>query len=131
MLTIEYIPYSDIEDLSSEKRISKLLRLVKEKKIIILEGRLRSNEEAELIRRTMEEIDDLFKGIELSVVYPKKSDDDFFNKLKAIFVNMILGNRLGVTIIGPASVIKEIKQDPNRIQLLTNDSETEKKKKKK
>lgn len=127
MLTIEYISYAEIEELNSEKRIAKLIKLVKDRKIIILEGRLRSDEEAELIRRTMEEIDNDFKGIELSVVYPKSKNDDFFTKIKAVFVNMLLGDRLGVTIIGPANVIKEIKQDPTRIQLLAQDSVKKKK----
>jgi hypothetical protein len=30
-----------------------------------------------------------------------------------------LGERQGLTIIGPASIVKEIKKDPNKIQLLT------------
>ena len=40
-------------------------------------------------------------------------------KLKARMVNFLLGNRSGLTIIGPANVVKEIKQDPDKIQLLT------------
>ena len=38
----------------------------------------------------------------------------------AIF-NMLLGDRQGMTIIGPASVVKEIKKDPNKIELLTQE----------
>ncbi len=121
MLTLQFIPYTDIEHLSSDRRIAKLLRLVKTDKIILLEGRLRSEEETELIRRTMEEISAKFTGIELSVVYPESKQDAFFAKIKQSFVNMILGNRRGMTIIGPANVVKEIKQDPEKIQLFTKD----------
>jgi len=32
---------------------------------------------------------------------------------------LLLGNRSGLTIIGPANVVKEIKQDPDKIQLFT------------
>ena len=41
---------------------------------------------------------------------------------------MLLGNRQGLTIIGPASIVKEIKQDPDKIQLLTKDVRRRKKK---
>jgi len=122
MLTLQFIPYTEIEHLSSEKRIAKLLRLVKTDKIILLEGRLRSDEETELIRKTMEEISAKFTGIELSVIYPEPANVAFFTKAKNAFINLMLGNRRGMTIIGPANVVKEIKQDPDKIQLFTKDT---------
>ncbi len=128
MLTLQFIPYSEIEDLDSQKRISKLLKAVKANKIVLMEGRLKSNEEAELIRKTMEEISKDFKGIELSVVRSAHMDASFFKKLRARFINMLLGNRYGFTIIGPAKIIKEIKQDPDKIQLLTEEIKVPKKK---
>ena len=119
MLTLQFMPYDEIANLSSNKRISKLLRIVKEHKILLLEGRLKKEEEAELIKRTMEEIDEDFKGIELGVIFPDEKESDFFKKLKLNVVNLLLGDRRGFTIVGPASIVKEIKQDPNKIQLLT------------
>ncbi len=121
MLTLQFIPYFEIEQLDSEERIKKLIKLVKQEKIVLLEGRLDQEEETDLIRRTMEEISGKFKGIELSVIYPDGGDSDFFNKLKQTILNVILGNRQGMTIIGPASIIKEIKQDPDKIQLFAID----------
>lgn len=121
-LTLQFVPYAEIEPLSSLKRIQKLLQIVKHNKIILLEGRLRSHEEAELIRKTMEEISDKFKGIELAVINPEVADAAFMRKLKALFVNLLLGNRRGFTIIGPATIVKEIKQDPGKIQLLMQQS---------
>ena len=122
MLTLQFIPYAEIEGLSSAKRVSKILHLVKTEKIIILEGRLRSEEEAELIKRTMESISSKFSGIELSVIYPEQKNVQFFGKLKQALINMVLGDRRGMTIIGPANIIKEIKQDPDKIQLFTRDN---------
>ena len=119
MLTLQFLPYTEIEGLSSQKRIQKLLDLVKTDKIILLEGRLRSEEEAELIRRTMEEINSKFTGIELSVIYPESKNKAFFAKFKQGLINMVLGDRRGMTIIGPANVVEEIKQDPDKIQLFT------------
>lgn len=130
MLTLQFIPYNEIEDLDSNKRIAKLLKAVKANKIVLMEGRLKSHEEAELIRRTMEEIDEDFKGIELSVVNTANMSSRFFKKIKALLVNMLLGDRHGLTIIGPAKIIKEIKQDPDKIQLLTKEIKSSVKKKK-
>jgi len=119
MITLQFVPYYEISDLPSAKRIKKLLSIVRDNKILLLEGRLKKEEETELIKKTMELIDDDFKGIELGVIYPDKKDADVFFKLKKRFINMLLGDRNGLTIIGPASIVKEIKQDPDKIQLLT------------
>jgi hypothetical protein len=129
MLTLQFIPYTEIEGLSSEERIKKLLKEVKTDKILLLEGRLKVDEEAELIKKTMESISDKFTGIELSVIYPEAKDMDFFKKIRHQFINMMLGNRRGMTIIGPANVVEEIKQDPDKIQLFTKETSTKPKKK--
>lgn len=122
MLTLEFIPHSEIAGLNSVKRINKLLKIVKEEKIILLEGKLKTHEETELISRTMQEIGPKFKGIELSVINPENTETkDILQMLRTMFMNLILGNRQGFTIIGPASIIKEIKQNPNKIQLFTED----------
>ncbi|MBT4540376.1 DUF2073 domain-containing protein [Candidatus Woesearchaeota archaeon] len=121
MLTLQFMPYDEIANLVSNKRISKVLNIVKGNNILLLEGRLRKEEEAELIKRTMEEIDEDFKGIELGVIYPdEKKNPDFFNKIKSNMINLLLGDRRGFTIMGPATIVREIKQDPNKIQLFTN-----------
>lgn len=122
MLTLQFVPYTEIKDLSSIGRIRKLLNLAKENKIVLLEGRLSKEEEAELIKTTMEEINAIFKGIELAVVNPNESQDDVFSRFKATLATTLLGNRQGFTIIGPATVIKNIKRDPNKLQLLMKDA---------
>ena len=131
MLTLQFVPYSEIEYLSSVGRIRKLLNITKENRIVLLQGRLRKEEETELIKATMEEIDKDFKGIELSVIYPDKKENDLFRKVKRNFVNMLLGDRQGLTIIGPASVVREIKKDPDKIQLFTEEESNPKKRRKK
>ena len=120
-LTLQFIPHKDILGLSSEERVNKLLSIVKLNKIILLEGRIKSQEESELIRRTMEEIDDSFKGIEISPILVDNSSDAFLQKLREHFIKLVLGTRSGLTIIGPANIVKEIKQDPDKIQLFMED----------
>ena len=131
MLTLEFIPYNEIEGLSSIGRIKKLLKIAKENKIVLLEGRLKKEEETELIKTTMEEINDEFKGIELAVIYPMKTrESNILRNLRVGFIDIIAGNRLGLTIIGPASIVKAIKKDPTKIELLTKELNVKKKKKK-
>ncbi|HLC46820.1 MAG TPA: DUF2073 domain-containing protein [Candidatus Nanoarchaeia archaeon] len=118
-LTLQFVPYAEISGLSSVGRIRKLLKLAKEGNIVLLEGRLRKEEEAELIKTTMEEINEDFQGIELGVVYPDKTATDFLQRMKSGVINLMMGDRTGFTIVGPASIVKEIRRDPNKIQLLT------------
>jgi len=131
MLTLEIVPYKEIESLSSIGKIRKLLNIARENKIVLLEGRLKREEEAELIKTTMEEIDDDFKGIEMAVIQPDVGDDaNVLNKIRSNMANMLLGNRTGLTVIGPASVVKAVKKDPTKIQLLTQNNKKGKKRKK-
>jgi hypothetical protein len=121
MVTFQFVPYYDIEALSSAKRVNKLLNIVKDDKIVIMEGRLKKEEEADLIEITMEEISPKFRGIELSVVYPDKKKQDPMQRFKGVLSNVLLGDRQGMTIIGPASVVQRIEQNPNKIELFTQD----------
>ncbi|MBS3097647.1 DUF2073 domain-containing protein [Candidatus Woesearchaeota archaeon] len=127
-LTLQFIPFSEIEDLGSARRVKKIMDIVKENKIVLLEGRLKKQEETDLIEITMEEIDDKFKGIELAVINPEKKDKNILKKMKHGFVNVLLRDRVGLTIIGPAAVVKEIKKDPDKIELFTKDVSKKKKK---
>jgi len=121
MVTLQFVPYTEISGLSSVGRIRMLLNIAKQNKIVLLQGRLKKEEEAELIQATMEEINKEFKGIELAVIDPNATKSGGFVGFKESIVNGLLGNRSGITIIGPASVVKEIKKNPKKIELLTKE----------
>ena len=120
MLTLQFVPYSEIESLSSAERINRLLKLVKEEKIVLMQGRLKPEEESGLIQKTMETIKKEFKGIEICTIYPEESKRQLFGKIKSEMIKLLVGNRDGITIIGPASIVKEIRKDPNKIMLYTD-----------
>ncbi len=121
MLTLQYMPYGEIAHLQSEERVEKILKVVKKNRIVLLEGKLERAEETELIKQTMESISDSFKGIELGTIDPAiREDAAFIEKIKKSMVTMLMGNRQGMTIIGPASIVKQIKQDPEKIQVFTD-----------
>jgi len=127
MLTLQFIPYSDVEGLTTEQKIKKILGIVKDDKVIVMEGRLKKTEETELIKATMERINNKFKGIEVSVIYPENKEETFGKKLRSSLIGALLGNRQGLTVIGPATLIKEIKKDPDKIQLLTKEKRKKRK----
>ena len=132
MVTLQLVPYSEIELLSSVGRIRKLLNIVKEDKIVLLQGRLKKEEEAELIKVTMEEINKDFKGIELAVIESNINKKlTGMSRFKANLATALIGDRQGLTVIGPASVVKEIKRDPSKIELLTKEVRKKKKTSKK
>lgn len=119
MLTLQFVPYGDIEHLDSEGRIAKLLDIVKDDKIVLMQGRLHPEEETLLIQKTMEQIADEFKGVEICTIFPQEKDLQFLRRIKKEMIKAMLGNRDGITIIGPANIVKEIKRDINKIELFT------------
>ncbi len=130
MITLQIVPYKEIESLSSVGRIRKLLNIAKENKIVLLQGKLKKEEEKELIKTTMEEINSEFKGIELATIDPSFDSEEKIGFMKKALMNVLLGDRQGMTVIGPASVVKEIKKDPTKIELFTQDSLPKQKKRK-
>lgn len=119
--TINFLPYSEIRGLDSAKRIKKILDIVLENSIILLQGRLKPEEEARLIEDTMAMIGHLkgFKGIELAVI--SGNGNDFMGKVRSGILNAISGSDIGaITVIGPATIVKEIKRNPKKIELFLN-----------
>ncbi|MAF37148.1 hypothetical protein CL622_08610 [archaeon] len=117
MLTIQLVPHHELYGLDQEQKLNKILRIVKQNKVTLIEGRLKPQEETKLIEKTMEEIDKQFKGIEIcSMNYTQ--NQSFRSQLKERMINFLTKGRNGMTIIGPASVIKQIKRNPKKIELL-------------
>lgn len=121
MLTLQFIPYADIENLPLEEKIKKILGIVKDERIAVIEGRLKKSEEAELIKATMEKISDAFKGIEIAEISSERKPEGIGSMITRGIAGMLLGDRQGMTVVGPATLVREIKQDPDKIQLFTSD----------
>ena len=118
--SIQFLPYSEIRGLDSSQRIRKILNIVLGNNILILQGRLDPEEETRLIGDTMAMIGHVknFRGVELAVI-SGDGNEGFFGKFRSNLVSAIAGGDLGaVTIIGPATIVKEIKRNPKKIELL-------------
>jgi hypothetical protein len=131
MVTFQFVPYCEIESLGSAKRVNKLINIVKDNKIVIMEGRLTKQEEADLIEITMEEIGARFKGIELSVIYPERKNATGLKWVRNTVIDALLGDRQGLTVIGPASIVKRIEQNPDTIELFTRERKNARRRKRK
>ena len=116
---LQFIPFIEIQNLDSGQRIKKILDIILENRIIILQGKLEADEEARLIEDTMVMIGRVkgFKGVELAVLQPDQDKLPVANKLRHRLANAIAGNIDALTIIGPASVVREIKKDPRKIEI--------------
>ena len=120
--SIQFMPYSEIRYLESGERIKKILKIVLGNNILILQGKLKSKEETRLIEDTMAMIEHVkdFKGIELAVI-SGNGEEKFFGRVRKGIANTLFKGDLGaITIMGPATIVKEIKRNPKKIELLLN-----------
>ncbi len=122
--SIQFLPFTEISNLDSTGRIRKILNVVLGNHILILQGRLKPEEETRLIGDTMAMIGHVkgFKGIELAVISGNGNNQGgFFGKIRQNLANSLVKGDLGaVTIIGPATIVKDIKKNPKKIELFLN-----------
>jgi len=119
-VTLQFIPYAEIAYLSSYKRVKQLVNYATEDKIILIQGKLAPEEEADLISETMKKIkgSGKFKGIEIATFVPKAQSMPTFQAFKESIARALVGDRDVFTVIGPATLVKEIRKDPTKLQLL-------------
>lgn len=113
-LKIKFIPYEKMK----RGNISDMLRDVKENTIILIDAKLKPEEEAKLIEKTMEQVSEKFSGIELSSIdLSSEEDPNRFGKFRNILIEKIIGKKRGMTVIGPGNIIKKIKKNPEDLML--------------
>ena len=62
-----------------------------------------------------------FKGIELAVISGNGDEEGLYSKFKKGLANALAGGDMSaITIIGPATIVKEIKRNPKKIELMLN-----------
>ena len=120
--SIQFLPYSEIRNLNSDERIKKILDIILGNNILIIQGRLTPNEETRLIGDTVAIIGHVksFKGVELAVISGNGNDGLFSRMTKGLANALAGGDFSAITIIGPATIVKEIKRNPKKIELFLN-----------
>lgn len=106
---MDFLSSDAIESHSSMEKISMIIERVKEGDILVIEGGLSPSEEAELIETTMREIDvENFVGIDVYTL--EKDESSFFGLSKK--------KTVGLTIIGPANVMRSVKKQSNFLSMI-------------
>ena len=61
------------------------------------------------------------------MIYPnEKKNQTGFEAFKNSVTNLVLGDRAGLTIVGPANIVKSIRKNPNKIELMLQKSKKKK-----
>ena len=110
-LKMDFLSSDAIKASTSMEKISMIVRKVKEGDLVVIEGGLAPEEEAELIETTMREIDvENFVGIDIHTL--EKDEKSFFGLSKR--------RTIGITIIGPANVMQAVKKKSNFLSMIAN-----------
>ncbi|MCK4996950.1 DUF2073 domain-containing protein [Candidatus Pacearchaeota archaeon] len=119
-LTIHFMPYSEIAKEDTIGRIKKIMSAVLDQKIVILQGKLTADEEVRLIENSMMLIGNVenFQGVEIAAISGENEHQKLFDRIRHNIAKILVGEQDAITIIGPASVVKDIKQDPKKIEFM-------------
>ncbi len=110
-LKMDFLSSTMLNSRTSMEKISMIVDRVKNGDLVVIEGGLTPEEEAELIETTMREIDvENFMGIDIYTL--EKDKKSFFGLSKSKIV--------GITIIGPANVMKAVKKKSNFLSMVAN-----------
>ena len=133
MLTLQFIPAVEYDQLSKQARIQRILEDVRDDRIVIIDRALTPEERIELIRLALEEYDlEGNRGIEIEVWDQHGGGKNVVRRLRERLARLLLPDlRIGFTIIGPATLIKEIKKDPEKVELITSSMNGKRRKKRK
>src|SRR3989338_7630923 len=99
MLTLQYIPYYEFSSLNMDEKLKRILKAVKDDKILLIEGRLDPGEESELIKRTMQAINKNFSGIEIASIDYDLKKQELWDHIRKGIANLLLKRRSGLTIV--------------------------------
>ena len=110
MLKIKLVKYQKLKN-----EVDAVFRDLMQGSIIIIDPKLTSEEEAELIQETMKMISERFSGIELGSVAVSHLKDNKFDRLREKLAERLLGKRMGITIIGPAKIVRKIEKHPEEL----------------
>lgn len=117
MTGVQVLSYELIKNLDSDKKVKRILDIAKKGDVVMLEGKLTSDEELTLTSRALRNVSGKFTGIEIAYL-SSTSSNSILEKAKDLIIKAIASHRVGITVIGPSKIIKEIKMDPNKLEIL-------------
>lgn len=131
-LKFDFVSSTILEGKPKDKRINFILNKVKDGTILVTDGVMNPEEEMELIKETMRRVDDGFPGIEVASLKKPVSGvsklierfSEHKDRIKIFFAGLrgektATSLKTGLTLIGPAKYIKQVKKNPNSFSILT------------
>jgi hypothetical protein len=109
---IHFISAKSLEGKDPEAKAKLILGHVKKDVIIVIDEALTAREEKLIIEDTMKMVSADFPGVEIATFGRETLG------LRQALVKMLGGKASGFSVIGPSSVVKEIKRDPDKLRLL-------------
>lgn len=114
-IQIEFLSSALLAGKGGKEKIRFIVDSIKDGKILVLEDPLDHSEETKLIEATMKKVSPSFPGIEISTLGSEAQD------LRTMLIKMLGGKTGGLTVIGPSSLVKQVKRDPMSIRLFAGD----------
>ena len=115
-LRMNLLSLDSLKDMDSDSRIGEILNMVKQNRMVILDGRLSPDEELILVQATMGEVGEEveteqgFPGIEVCTLEREPTKyQEVYQKVLNMFTNKPPSNA-GLTVIGPSNIVKQIKK---------------------
>ena len=115
-MDVKILSFNSLMELTPRQRSEKILSLVKKGDLVVFEGRLESEEELNLTTKALESVSGKFTGIEIA--YLGAQNKSLIEKVKHSLVRVLSGKSPGLTVVGPSKTIKEIKMDPNNLEIM-------------
>lgn len=126
-LKMDFVSSATLEEKTRDKRVKFILSKVKDGSILVTDAVFHPEEEIYLIKETMRRVDDGFPGIEVCSLKKQTRGFQFLverfsdqrERIGRFFANLAgrvpqkSNLKTGITLIGPAKVIKRIKKNPN------------------
>ena len=113
-LKIKFLPYEKYKKDGFESFAKDL----EQGTIVLIDAKLKPDEEARIITDTMKKVSERFKGIELnSLDFKGENGTKILDKIKNGFIELMLGRRRGMTLIGPARIVQKIQKNPEELLL--------------
>lgn len=114
---VQVLSYNYLQSVSSSQKVHRILEIVKKGDVVLIEGKLTAEEEMTLTSKTMENVSKDFSGIEIAYLgTPEPSST--LEKIRDKIVSLLAKDRMGITAIGPSKIIKEIKSNPSKLEIL-------------
>lgn len=116
-VTIEFLSKEKLNSVEFEEKLDLVLEKVRNNAVLVLEESWTPSEKRELIKTSMEEVDDDFPGVEFMGL---NSENTRLGKARNFVYDKFLNEdyRRGITIVGNSRVMEKIKEEKDTVSFL-------------